>query len=280
MGWTNGISFPRIDQPPQVRYTTFSPGGKSAGGTFLKEAYMLIVIIVAAILVVDQITKALAVKLLTQLPAYTYPLWQDVFHLTYTENRGAAFGMLQGGRWFFIVATVVVCGGVIWFLYKDRKRMHLLMKISLALILGGALGKTQRTLLQNWLKGNTTGGESIRAGVPAGWTVGDKTGSGGYGTTNDIAVLWPPSGAPLVLAVYFTQSEKDAPMRRDVPAHVARLVTGAMTRINDAAPRSTNAGPCPSIIRLRNPYAAALWPGNGAMDNFFRLTSTGWKHSA
>ena len=49
---------------------------------------MLIVIIVAAILVVDQITKALAVKLLTQLPAYTYPLWQDVFHLTYTENRG------------------------------------------------------------------------------------------------------------------------------------------------------------------------------------------------
>lgn len=140
MGWTNGIFFPRIDQPPQVRYTTFSPGGKSAGGTFLKEAYMLIVIIVAAILVVDQITKALAVKLLTQLPAYTYPLWQDVFHLTYTENRGAAFGMLQGGRWFFIVATVVVCGGVIWFLYKDRKRMHLLMKISLALILGGALG--------------------------------------------------------------------------------------------------------------------------------------------
>ena len=77
---------------------------------------------------------------MTQLPAYTYPLWQDVFHLTYTENRGAAFGMLQGGRWFFIVATVVVCGGVIWFLYKDRKRMHLLMKISLALILGGALG--------------------------------------------------------------------------------------------------------------------------------------------
>ena len=105
-----------------------------------------------------------------------------------------------------------------------------------ALALGGVLGKTQRTLLQNWLKGNATGGESIRAGVPAGWTVGDKTGSGGYGTTNDIAVLWPPSGAPLVLAVYFTQSEKDAPMRRDVLAHVARLVTGALTRINEAAP--------------------------------------------
>mgnify|MGYP006989163559 CR=1 FL=1 len=108
MGWTNGISFPRIDQPPQVRYTTFSPGGKSAGGTFLKEAYMLIVIIVAAILVVDQITKALAVKLLTQLPAYTYPLWQDVFHLTYTETGGlpsacskAAGGFLSWPRWWF-----------------------------------------------------------------------------------------------------------------------------------------------------------------------------------
>jgi hypothetical protein len=47
-------------------------------------------------------------------------------------------------------------------------------------------------VLTGWMRDNTTGGELIRAGVPDGWIVGDKTGSGGYGTRNDIAVLWPP----------------------------------------------------------------------------------------
>ncbi|MCV5532360.1 class A beta-lactamase, partial [Escherichia coli] len=56
------------------------------------------------------------------------------------------------------------------------------------LTLGHALGETQRAQLVTWLKGNTTGAASIRAGLPTSWTVGDKTGSGDYGTTNDIAV--------------------------------------------------------------------------------------------
>ena len=101
---------------------------------------MLVILIAAAVLVVDQITKYLAANILTTLPGYTYALWPDVFHLTYTENRGAAFGMLQNGLWFFIPVTILTCGAIIWFLYKERGRMHLLMKISLALILGGALG--------------------------------------------------------------------------------------------------------------------------------------------
>ena len=62
-----------------------------------------------------------------------------------------------------------------------------------------ALGETQRAQLVTWLKGNTTGAASIRAGLPTSWTVGDKTGSGDYGTTNDIAVIWPQGRAPLVL---------------------------------------------------------------------------------
>ncbi|MDR8325881.1 serine hydrolase, partial [Acinetobacter baumannii] len=53
------------------------------------------------------------------------------------------------------------------------------------LTLGHALGETQRAQLVTWLKGNTTGAASIRAGLPTSWTVGDKTGSGDYGTTND-----------------------------------------------------------------------------------------------
>lgn len=96
------------------------------------------------------------------------------------------------------------------------------------LVLGRALAPAKREQLARWLQGNTTGNESIRAGVPAGWIVGDKTGSGAYGTTNDVAVLWPPKGAPLVLAVYFTQPDKDAPSRKDVLASATRLVLEAM----------------------------------------------------
>lgn len=91
------------------------------------------------------------------------------------------------------------------------------------LAFGEVLPAPQREMLLGWLKGNTTGGESIRAGVPSGWTVGDKTGSGSYGTTNDIAVLWPPEGQPMILAVYFTQKAQDASHRRDVIAAAAKL---------------------------------------------------------
>ncbi|CNH11254.1 class A beta-lactamase [Yersinia pekkanenii] len=92
------------------------------------------------------------------------------------------------------------------------------------LVLGDALAAPQREQLARWLKGNTTGGETIRAGAPADWVVGDKTGSGDYGTTNDVAVLWPTQGAPLVLVIYFTQRNKEATSRRDVLASATKIV--------------------------------------------------------
>ncbi|MCI4066351.1 class A beta-lactamase [Micromonospora sp. R77] len=79
-----------------------------------------------------------------------------------------------------------------------------------AYTVGDALEPADRDILNGWLRGNTTGGELIRAGVPDGWVVGDKTGAGGYGTRNDIAVIWPPERAPIVLAVLSTRDEKDA----------------------------------------------------------------------
>ncbi|AJJ11032.1 beta-lactamase OXY-1 [Yersinia rohdei] len=93
-----------------------------------------------------------------------------------------------------------------------------------ALVLGDALPAAQREQLALWLKGNTTGGETIRAGAPAEWIVGDKTGTGDYGTTNDIAVLWPTKAAPIVLVIYFTQREKDAKPRRDVLAAATKIL--------------------------------------------------------
>jgi beta-lactamase class A len=70
------------------------------------------------------------------------------------------------------------------------------------LVLGDALPPAQRDRLTGWLRANTTGDRQIRAAVPAGWTVGDKTGSGPLGERNDSGVLYPPDGAPLVLTVF------------------------------------------------------------------------------
>lgn len=95
------------------------------------------------------------------------------------------------------------------------------------LTLGNGLAAPQQARFNAWLKGNTTGDAAIRAGVPSGWIVGDKTGGGGYGTTNDIAVLWPPQGTPLVLALYFTQSSPDTKPRQAVLAEATRLVLAA-----------------------------------------------------
>lgn len=91
-----------------------------------------------------------------------------------------------------------------------------------------ALSAQDRDLLTGWMRANTTGAELIRAGVPADWQVADKTGSGGYGTRNDIAVLWPPGRAPLVLAVMTTHDSKDARSNDALVAAATRLVVDAL----------------------------------------------------
>jgi beta-lactamase class A len=95
------------------------------------------------------------------------------------------------------------------------------------LVLGDALPAAARKQLKDWMLGNTTGATRIRAGVPAGWPVADKTGSGDYGTVNDIAVIWPPGKAPIVLAVYTTQPNKDDKTRPEIHAEVAKIVIEA-----------------------------------------------------
>lgn len=92
------------------------------------------------------------------------------------------------------------------------------------LVLGDALAPPQRAQLQTWLRGNTTGNQRIRAGVPANWLVGDKTGTGDRGTANDVAVLWRPSHEPIVLTVFHTREVADAKPGDDVIAAAARIV--------------------------------------------------------
>jgi beta-lactamase class A len=77
-------------------------------------------------------------------------------------------------------------------------------------VLGNVLPASRRELLTGWLLANTTGGPYIRAGVPRGWKVGDKTGNGDWGTRNDIAIAWPPGGAPVVIAILSRRGSANA----------------------------------------------------------------------
>lgn len=77
-----------------------------------------------------------------------------------------------------------------------------------AVTLGDGLQPAGRDRLTAWLVANTTGDATIRAGVPAGWVVGDKTGTGAQGERNDVGIVLPPDHAPLVLAVH---TDPDAP---------------------------------------------------------------------
>ncbi|WP_414944292.1 class A beta-lactamase [Amycolatopsis sp. cmx-11-32] len=92
------------------------------------------------------------------------------------------------------------------------------------IVLGDALPNDKRDFLRDLLQRTTTGAERIRAGLPPGWAVADKTGTGDYGTLNDIAVVWPPGKAPIVMAIMSSKAAKDAPYDQALLAEAAKYV--------------------------------------------------------
>ena len=93
------------------------------------------------------------------------------------------------------------------------------------LLLGKVLAPPSRERLTGWMIESTTGDVRIRAKLPEGWRAADKTGSNGKDTTNDIAILWPPHGSPILVAAYLTQCPGLEEKRNAVLAEVGRLVT-------------------------------------------------------
>lgn len=73
---------------------------------------------------------------------------------------------------------------------------------------GSFLTPERRMLYNSLLESNTTGGPYIRAGVPRGWVVGDKTGAGGHGSRNDVGFIKPPNKSPTILVI-FTNRKKN-----------------------------------------------------------------------
>lgn len=97
------------------------------------------------------------------------------------------------------------------------------------LVTGDALRSASRERLVGWLVSNKTGDARLRAGFPRDWRVGDKTGSGEKGTTNDVAVVWPSADrSPLFVTVYLTEGSPEADHRNATLAAVARLVAASL----------------------------------------------------
>ncbi|WP_179107356.1 class A beta-lactamase [Sediminibacillus massiliensis] len=85
------------------------------------------------------------------------------------------------------------------------------------------LSDEDRERFTNWLQGNATGDTLIRVGAPDGWTVGDKSGAGSYGTRNDIAVVWPPNREPIVMAIMSRHNTEDAKYDDGLIAKAAKI---------------------------------------------------------
>ncbi|WP_043484164.1 class A beta-lactamase [Geothrix fermentans] len=96
-----------------------------------------------------------------------------------------------------------------------------------AMLLGGGLEPDSCQRLEGWMRGSLTGGDRLRAGLPATWTIGDKTGTGDRGTVNDVAILRPPGRAPILVAAYYTGSRAPLKDRNAVLAEVGRIVAAA-----------------------------------------------------
>jgi beta-lactamase class A len=92
-----------------------------------------------------------------------------------------------------------------------------------SLLTGSVLSDVSRRQLDDWMRGNVT--SSMRAGLPEGWTTADKTGSGDYGSTNDIGIAYGPDGRKLLLAM-MTRSATD-----DKNAQALRPLIGELTTL-------------------------------------------------
>lgn len=95
------------------------------------------IIVIALAIVLDQVSKGIVAAYLPEMG--TLPIIEDVFHFTYVENRGAAFGMLADHRWVFMVLSVVgIAALAVWLIIEKPKSRW--MRCAMSLIIGGGIG--------------------------------------------------------------------------------------------------------------------------------------------
>lgn len=110
---------------------------------------------------------------------------------------------------------------------RDTTTPAAMVGLMQSLLLGRVLQPASRGRLIGWMEGATTGLRRLRAGLPSGWRVGDKTGNGANGAANDIAIARPPGRGPILIACYASGGTAPTPVRDAVHASVARAVAAA-----------------------------------------------------
>jgi len=111
---------------------------------------------------------------------------------------------------------------------RDTTSPQAMLTTMQTLVAGDVLSAASRERLVGWLLGSKTGDKRLKAGMPAAWRVGDKTGTGGNGSANDIAVAWPPGRVPVFVTAYYTGSTIPDEARSAVIAEAGRIATAGL----------------------------------------------------
>jgi beta-lactamase class A len=118
---------------------------------------------------------------------------------------------------------------------RDTTTPYAMVRDLERILLNDAIRPASVGHLTRWLLESKTGKARLRAGLPRGWQVGDKTGSGDHGTDNDIAIVWPEgppprltARPPLLIAAYLTGSRLDRAGRDSILAGLARAIAAEL----------------------------------------------------
>ena len=107
---------------------------------------------------------------------------------------------------------------------RDTTSPRAMVGLMRAVLCGGALAPSSRERLLGLLRDCETGKDRLRAGLPAGWSVGDKTGTGARSAVNDVAIVYPPGRAPILVAAYLSDGPDDLPALVAAHAEIGRQV--------------------------------------------------------
>jgi len=108
---------------------------------------------------------------------------------------------------------------------RDTTTPAAMLRLTRSILFGERLSQPSRVRLAGWMARCATGRDRLRAGLPAGWRLGDKTGTGANGAHNDVLFALPPGQPPLVIASFISGGDAPDPVRAEVHAAVARFVT-------------------------------------------------------
>lgn len=112
---------------------------------------------------------------------------------------------------------------------RDTTTPNAMVKNLQRLLLGDALSEKSRDQLGGWLQRNQVADGLFRAAVPEGWIVADRTGAGGFGSRSITAIIWPPERQPVIVALYFTETEASFPERNEAIADIGEAIVLTVT---------------------------------------------------